>query len=286
MNSIRLYRIRQRKKIVPVFLLAAFAWVLAGCATRADVVEVVSATNLAMVTPGLSQSGKAGGDAWKEPVEKIDKIISEHADEKKLVAALRLRQAMLLTVHGKNNLANAAFGLVNETDLHSERDKALFNLRKEITWWYRRAPKVQPFSKNERDKAKKSLKAFSDRCNKLKKGSDIRLYLETMRALMAVRVANDSPAQQEKSKQAVTELMIDALKRYVDAFDVEDHKWLKKNFLHTEFSEELPLARLRARVELRMTVRRYFKVARDRKFQPDWGLLWMQELFNLFLAET
>jgi hypothetical protein len=279
MSSIRVYFGGRGFKTFLVLVLAAIALTQAGCATRADVVEVVTTTNLAMITPELGQPGKTGGDAWKEPVEKIDKLISEHADQKKLVAALRLRQAMVLTVYGQNNLANAAFDLIEAANLHSERDKALYGLREEMTWWYRRATHKMPLTKNERGKATTYLENIKVTCDTLTRGSDIRHYLETMRGFMAARIANDSPIQQAASKAAVEQLMAEALKRYVGTFDAPDIEWLKIQCASTDLAGDEPLAKLRMRFELRTIVKKYFSLARESSLSPTWEPAWLKDLY-------
>src|SRR6185503_1412983 len=172
------------------FRISVFALALAisACATRAQVEEVVSESNAALTSPEWVQHDQTGGD-WKAAVQKIDRLISAHPEEERLVAALRVRQSLLLTVYKQDALAREAWKLVKPGKL-SERDQAFFALSDHLIWWYKRAPVAGALNPAERAKAGSASQDIFVRCGALTAGSDARQFLATMAANMVLKRAH------------------------------------------------------------------------------------------------
>src|SRR6185503_14329741 len=73
-----------------------------GCATQRQVKEIVSASNMASLSAELGLGSEdpskpaGGGDSWKQASAKIEAFVAEHPENKTTIAALRVRQAVLL----------------------------------------------------------------------------------------------------------------------------------------------------------------------------------------------
>ena len=109
--------------VIGTILAALLASSYASCVTAAEVKSIVSDSNAAMVSPTLDQAGKAASDGWKAAVERIDKLIANHSDQPALVNTLRVRQAMLLTVH-RHPAAKEVWKLAGSEGLN-QRDQVL-----------------------------------------------------------------------------------------------------------------------------------------------------------------
>jgi len=127
-----------------LILIAAIFLAHAGCATRGDVVEIVDSSKSKIVSAVLGNDllgvNPAGGNSsipgWKDSVAKIEEFIAHNPDEPQVVNALRTREAILLLSVGERNQGAAAFNEINPTYLSSELDKALFDIRETLIWWY------------------------------------------------------------------------------------------------------------------------------------------------------
>jgi len=172
---------------------------IVGCTTRRQVEDAVTRSNMAMLSGlgGLNPQPGSAGD-WHDAAAKLENLIAEHPDNPPLVAALRLRQAVLYLHAGQLNLAEAAFDEVKPADLHTSRDSALKSLQGSLLWWY--AAANHPYSRsagvNGRDdylQASNALVAIGVEWFKLKLPDDqgIADYLAFMRAFIGVKLAND-----------------------------------------------------------------------------------------------
>ena len=176
--------------------------VLAGCATKRQIEDAVARSNYAIVSasaglgPAQPQSGSAAD--WREAAAKLENLIAEHPGNPQLVAALRLRQAVLYLHARQFHLAEAAFDEVRLADLRSSRDLALKSLQTSLLWWYAAADGT--FSRHGgaggRDdflQASNALVELHQQWVKLKAPEDqgIRDYLALMRAFVGVKLAND-----------------------------------------------------------------------------------------------
>ena len=180
----------------------ASAALIAGCATQRQVADAVARSNFAIVSAsaGLGPSSPTPGSPadWRDAAAKLENLIAEHPDNPSLVAALRLRQAVLYLHARQFNLAEAAFNEVKPAHLHTSRDQSLKALQSDLLWWY--AAAGQPFSEREGTggrsdflQASNALVHLHGQWARLKAPEDqgIRDYLATMRAFIGMKVAND-----------------------------------------------------------------------------------------------
>lgn len=265
-------------RFVLALLIAGVAG-FAGCATTKEVREIVAQSNAAMVmvdVPGLeTEKDPDDPDRWKAPVERIERLIAQHPDQPGLVAALRVRQAMLLTVYGQFAAANEAWSMVGDTGALGARDRALHALHSDLVWWFERAPDPR-FGNEQVARAGHAVARFASICDGLPEGSDIRFYLETMRALIALKAANsvNTTGNPERQQQVGADLVA-ALQRLEARYDDADEAWVKANGAAEADAHDQPLARLRARVWLLETIRAYRQVAADKGLSPAWEPEWL-----------
>jgi hypothetical protein len=252
----------------PGWALLVALLVLSACATRGQVEAIVAESNAALVSPYVDIAGEGGGD-WEQSVRDIDRFIDAHADNPTLVHHLRVRQAMLLTANGRRNLADQYWDLVQRDALSSERDRSLKDVGKHLSWWYQAAPDPARLDSAEAAAARTAL---SNTLESTTAGSDIRIYLSTIRAQLEVRMARDSQLE-----PAATELPA-SLEGYIDAIGA-DQGWITA--LQGLDEEDLASARgikaFRYRIWLRELIGAYKRAAEDLDlpadevdWEPDW----------------
>jgi len=260
--------------LLAVFLVSA----MAGCATKQEVGRVVAETNAALMSPYLEEPGKAGmTTAWKEPVERIDRLIAQYPDERKLVNHLRLRQAMLLTVYEQGNLAEERWKVVDGNELTTERDKSLHACWPHLVWWYKRAGIADPLDFEEMGKAEEALGGLDETLAPLPAGSDTKKYLGTIRAQIALKKANDSDVSSSEKKTRVEEFLVDSLRKYASIFQEKDVKWVRENRVQRP-GELLSISDFRYRVWLREMIEAYRETASALEMEPIWEPKWIQNL--------
>ncbi len=198
-----------------------------------------------------------------------------------LVNTLRVRQAMLLTVANKPGAANMVWEQVTRPP--GQRDAALYALREALVWWFGAAGNFQD---EDIDTGKRYLESIEKICDTLPGRSNIRDYLETMRASIGLSIAvqtntmNSDRAVQKKNKQNLAGDMVGYMERYAGQYGKNDKDWLEANWKATEMYPDVPVSVLRARIELRRLMLEYFEVAgKDNKhleefeeviWRPDW----------------
>ena len=240
--------------------------VSSGCATTKDVQEIVSRTNAAMIpTETIVQKGENRTD-WKAENDRIEAFIEANPTADVTNATLRVRQGMLLAINGQDAYAMMAFEqLKDPSQLVSARDRALYDLHPDIVWWFKVSnERFDGTPPTESDKegsgdyaaAYKALADFPTVCNGLPSGSSIRIYLEEMRAWIAVSYVNNL-TDEEIAQTA----LVDGLNRYAEQFTSDDLEWLGKN-LQTE-PDDLPFLSLKRRLRAKAVVKQYRKVADD-----------------------
>ena len=195
-------------------LLAGLLALTAGCVTKRAVEEIVGRTNAAMVSPYLDRAdGDQPGGADKALAE-IDRLIQAYPDNAVLVAHLRVRQAMVLTVQKHSALAEERWKQVSEGELKSERDKALYTSREVLVWAYRRLPVRAPLDANEKAEAKKHFLTLDEALEPVET-PDISIYLNTIRAQIALKLANSMDEENEKAE--IEKLLAKSLDKYAAA---------------------------------------------------------------------
>ncbi|MEO6034062.1 MAG: hypothetical protein ABIQ35_02280 [Verrucomicrobiota bacterium] len=194
-------KLLSRFRFVVASLVLSTALLFTSCATQRQVKDIVSASNLAALSTelnlGAEDPGKPGGqgETWKQASAKIDAFIAQHPENKPTVAALRVRQAMLLLNNKQYNLAHAAFDEAKLEDLRgSSRDRALKRLDADLLWWYPTAGGTLP--REEFSSASKSLERISAVWKELKSPEDegVRDWLAALRAWIGLKMANDADA--------------------------------------------------------------------------------------------
>jgi len=239
-NPINIHHRWQR--IATALLLMSMAIGLASCVTTRQVEEIVKESNRTLFqsidaeivnsSAGLINSidsrtvnGEAGlitsseprsGDAWKVEVERIESFISEHAEQKPMINALRLRQAWVLTVYRQDNLAEAAYDLIDASELHTDRDRAIYQLRNELIWRFMLTGNIRSV-----ERAKMAMHRFDETNDGLPPGSEIRQYLEEMRAWISYMLTNARDDRNEMKSY-----LEDGLNRLADSIPDDDLKWL------------------------------------------------------------
>lgn len=203
--------------LVAIVLLAA-----AGCATRGDIIEVTGPSTSEIVSevlakdlPGVDPAGANLSIAgWKESVAQIEEFIARHPDDPQIVNALRIREAILLLCVGENNQGSAAFKEIDRTQLSNVRDKALFDVRQTLIWWYGIGGEDSGFSREDTEKhAKMALDKLAAVADMLNGSPSTKRLLEQMRVRIANRLAS---AMSEPT--SIRAILQDALNRYAAQF--------------------------------------------------------------------
>ncbi|MDY6954040.1 MAG: hypothetical protein SWE60_21255, partial [Thermodesulfobacteriota bacterium] len=171
-----------QKRVKPAYgLVLVSAVLLAGacCAKPVDLIrvpipvfstsEIVSEV-LAKDLPGVDPAGEGSGiSGWQESVASIEAFIVRHRDEPEITNALRVKEAVLLLSVGEHHLGAAAFNEVDSTHLSNEHDKALFDVRETLIWWYGIGGENSGFSREDVEKnAEEALNTLSAVAESLK----------------------------------------------------------------------------------------------------------------------
>lgn len=158
-------------------------------------------------------------------ISEIEQYISEHPEEERANAALRIRQAILFLNANQPNSAGAAFAKVDPSKLSSGRDQALYEMRDTLIWWFRTA-RMPALPKKTVEDAKKHLDTLAQVGDGLPRKDGelpgIRYYVEQMRVRIALKTADamvDSASAQERG--------LDGIQRYVQTFDASDQSQIR-----------------------------------------------------------
>jgi hypothetical protein len=220
------------RQAVACLLVIALAALCAGCATTRQVTSIVAESNAAMLAAQLPDVDFGGDPATtvKPPdpaaiSRRIDDFIAAHPDQKVAAGALRVRQAILLIVHGKYELARAAFA--DATELKTDRDKALKALSEPLIWWWEHS-QATALSESQLAEGLGHLDRFDQELPKLKESPDIHDLLAEMRARIGLkRVTSIQLADGTKKKDA----FVDVLNRYGAIFTTNDIAAIKSGNL-------------------------------------------------------
>lgn len=192
-----LYRLRW----INTSLALAVSLFFTSCATERQVKGIVEASNAASLSAelglGTEDPGRpaGSGENWKQSSAKIEAFIAQHPENKPTVAALRVRQAMLLLNNKQYNLARAAFAEAKLEDLRgSSRDRSLKRLDEDLLWWYQTAGSTLP--RNEFSTASNAMERITTVWRDLKTPKDegIRDWIAALRAWIGLKMANDADA--------------------------------------------------------------------------------------------
>jgi len=268
--------IRLQRRLLLCVVITVFSIQLSACATEQQVREIVTSTNAAMLSPHLELPGDTTSDSWKNAIRDIDRLIDANSDQTTLVNHLRVRQAMLLTVNGQYNLAEQRWADVDGSALTSERDKSLYENADTIVWWYRRAKVLEPL---DPDIASRHEQALDLGLQELQDPS-IRIYLATLQAQIALRLANDADVSDPQKLSVVADSMVMDLERYVQYFSIQDQQWVIDSPNTNLMEAETLMADFRNRVWLREMIRNYKITAQELELPPAlaWKPAWITVL--------
>lgn len=213
-----------QRVITSILLAIAMVSLHTGCADTAAVRNIVDETNRLVVELAVSPDGDVVtannvGDGttptWIEQVDAIERYIAEHPDQTRTNNALRIRQATVLMRVDQPNLARIAFEQVDQAQLFSERDRALFELQNEFIWWYSTAGAT--FSSADRDLGNDAMIEIARVADELPRTSATRRTLERMHVRIGTSVANTLG-----TRDGIREKLSDATTRYGEQFSETD----------------------------------------------------------------
>jgi hypothetical protein len=194
----------------------------AGCAMYEKAVQVHGSTAgeiiseaLAKDLPGVDPAGSRSSiSGWKDSVERIEEFIARHPNEPEVTNPLRIREAILLLSVDERYQGAAAFNDVDPAHISNEADRALFDIRETLIWWYGIGGENSAFSREDTEKnAKKALENLATVADRFSKSARIRRLLEQMRVRIANRLARATTDISET--RAILE---DGLDRYAAQF--------------------------------------------------------------------
>jgi hypothetical protein len=201
-----------------------------GCVTAATVKKIVDDANretiasleasaLEASVPPLGTDPDATPE-WELTLARMEEYIATHPDQPRTTTALRIRQAALLLAHQQPNRALGAFEQVDGTQLSNERDRALYQARHALVWWYGlRAGGGGAIALDaaQREEAKTHMDELAEAADPLADKSTTRRLLEQIR----VRIAN-LRARAFSSPDSVRDAVEPAITRYADRFAAEE----------------------------------------------------------------
>lgn len=253
-----------RKSFILIGLLLCCT--LSGCMTQREVKAIVAETNAAAVSPYLDRPADMQPGNWKEAVGRIDRLIEAHRDQATLVNHLRVRQAMLLTINGADDLARQRWKLVEAKALNSERDEKLHDLHEALIWAYKNLKHHAQVDIND---ANDHLTSFKKKAKKIK-DYDLRIFLHTVRAEIALKLANSY--DEDEDRTLVEGLLATELATYIEAFNETDRDWVKNN-PQKDLSSAMTIQDIRRRVWLREIIKLYRDEGEG--LNPEWSPKWV-----------
>lgn len=214
-------RINQLHHRLLTGVLLAVALGCASCITAPEVARIVAQSNAAMLTGQLgglpAPEGKSGNaEALSAASARIEAFIEAHADQKQVVAPLRIRQALLLLAHQQFNLARAAFDAVRTDDLVAARDQALKRNQAHLLWWFATSEK-KTWSADDVTAATAALADLKAEHAKLEGSPEIRDYLGELRAWIGV-----TQAARSTNADRARALLVGTLDQYASLFTPSD----------------------------------------------------------------
>lgn len=243
--------------LISVTLVALF---LGGCVTAKEVSEIVEDSNRQIVeasvrdreivvarlrastVAAIAGSGahldpEPGVDAaWQEAVARIEDFIGNHPDETRTNNALRIREAVVLFNAGKPNLARAVFAEVDRDLLGNKRDRAIYDVREHLIWWYG----VGSMSNADKVSASSAIAGLAlDGCT-LEQKEDICRYLEETRVRIALRLA-----QTFRDGARVKAVLDEPVNSYRDQFNSSQQKEIQAWHMDQDHGDGTTLRSLR-----------------------------------------
>lgn len=217
---------------------------VAGCVSTRQVRDIVATSNAAALQATLGVTDFGGAGSGTNAVQAIDQFIAAHPDQPKTIAALRLRQAMLLLTQRRFNLAQAAFNEVKPEHLVTARDLALVRLREDLLWYYRHSTD-NPVDAVRGDQAVAAFqKQISELDESVRKGAveneEIRDRLAELRVQLGLSIARAFPPlpMRQRVEQAIND--------YSRIFTAADLQAMRQEGPWTEVTAITPSIKRRA----------------------------------------
>jgi hypothetical protein len=199
-----------RTALLSLVLAASF---LSGCITQKQVQNIITESNFQMLTVNAELAStqlQANPLEASEPADallgQIATFIAQHPDKPSLTTPLRLRQAILYLNKKSYAAADAAFEAITPSNLHTERDLALYGLRKDFSWWYEHSETTSTsFVRDQEEKAQQVMAKFASAAGKLKESPEVRDHLLEARAWISLHLAGglDGSARAQAIKEAL-----------------------------------------------------------------------------------
>ncbi|MEM9386048.1 MAG: hypothetical protein AAGA68_13365 [Pseudomonadota bacterium] len=159
----------------------------------------------------LLPEGSDGDDAWLASVERIDRFIADHPQAQVVNNTLRIRQASILMMAKQLNLAAAVFDEVNPDIALNPRDRAVYDAREPLLFWYNLSGSLDRSQANAIPGHLATLAGVADG---LPADLAARRYLEQVRVRMALRLGRSITRA-----QPLIDVLEAPLARYGDTFD-------------------------------------------------------------------
>lgn len=201
------------------------ASLVGGCVTASEVKSIVQDANRESMVAGLAgggsglepENGPAQPSSWKDQVARIEDFILTHPEQVRTNNALRLREAVLLLNAGQPNLARAVFSEIDREHLAGARDRAIYDAREDLIWWYGLGRSLSPEDRSSARAALTGLAAVADGPDPIP--SYTRRFLEQTRVRIANRLAASLSAEED-----IRSILDEATARYAEQFDASDRK--------------------------------------------------------------
>jgi hypothetical protein len=244
---------------------------LFGCVTTAEVERIVEDSNKTVIqninrvetstkvmgdiaVASLAPDGSLPTDSenlavqWQGQVERIERFIAEHPEMTRTNNALRMREAIVLLSAKKIALARVVFAEVDPTQLSNKRDRAIYEAREHLLWWYGLGNTMSQSStgcnlaidrtgSNDCARALNTLDGLAavvdDSNITLEKSAAVTRFLEQVRVRVAVRLANAMDSEDD-----ILTLLSQALARYEDQFSSAERSAIHAWHLGHELSAE------------------------------------------------
>lgn len=184
-----------------------------------ETVAALEASALESSAPPLGAEGDAAPE-WEATLARMEEYIATHPERPRTNTALRIRQAALLLAHQQPNRALAAFEQADAAQLSNERDRALYQARHALAWWYglrARGGGAMALDTAQRQEARAHMDELAEAAEPLADENTTRRLLEQIR----VRIAN-LLARSLSSADSVRDVVEPAIARYAGRFKPEE----------------------------------------------------------------
>lgn len=232
--------------------LLLVALLVGGCATKAQVEDIVAESNAlliaqaerraaedllaesALAVPGPRDDQPPATAELLEPsavqaaIQKIDAFLAAHPELTQANNALRVRKAVLLAFSGQPNMAKAAFaGYVRDDG--NARDEALYDNHDTLVWWWQTSAQAPGTNAQAQAALTPRIDALTEGLGRTPRGSEVHLYLAAVRAHMQWKLASTGETRPE-----IAQALREGLAAYCGEFDATEQvrvqAWMRADF--------------------------------------------------------